>query len=65
MAVRIHAVALLVLVVLVSLFLRSISTQKAHEYNSEEYTFDFKQIGEGIPSSVIFQYDAKQAPSVQ
>ena len=38
-----------------------ISQKKSIQYQSKDFNFDLQKIGEGIPSSVIFRYDAENA----
>ena len=57
-----YVLGMLVGTVLVGLLMSGISFNNEKNILSEDYEFDYLKIGKGIPSSVVFQYDASKAP---
>ena len=47
--------------IILGLFWRGFSSS-SDVYESEDFSFEYLKIGEGIPASVVFQYDASKAP---
>jgi len=58
-----YGLSLLGGILLIGLFWRGISTERSTSYSSKDFSFDYLKIGEGIPASVVFQYDASNAPA--